>query len=60
LAVRDTLTLAALGVASILFSSFGVNPADIWHSFATYLGYFTKDWARIPTRFIRSPSASAS
>ncbi|MBT3293651.1 MAG: TIGR03663 family protein [Verrucomicrobia bacterium] len=36
------MALAALGVASILFSSFGVNPAGIWHSFATYLGYVHK------------------
>ena len=36
------MALAALGVASVLFASFGVNPAGIWHSFATYLGYFHK------------------
>ena len=36
------MVLAALGVASVLFSSFGVNPAGIGHSFATYLGYFHK------------------
>ena len=36
------MALAALGVASILFSSFGLNPAGIWHSFAAYLGYFHK------------------
>jgi uncharacterized protein (TIGR03663 family) len=36
------MALTALGVASILFSSFGTNPAGIWQSFATYIGYLDK------------------
>jgi uncharacterized protein (TIGR03663 family) len=36
------LTLAALAVAALLFSSFLTNPSGIWQSFATYLGYFHK------------------